>query len=132
MDAAQALADLSEISSQIQAAVLFDEQGAVVASTPTAEGRGAELAAAAQELLAAAGPLGAGGGKLAQLEAATEAGSVFVVDGGQQRIVAVTAPQPTVGLVFYDLKSCLRSAAEAPKPKRRTRRKKAEDAGDAA
>ena len=33
MDAAQALADLTEISSQIEAAVLFDEQGTVAGST---------------------------------------------------------------------------------------------------
>ena len=33
MDAKQALADLTEISSQIQAAVVFDDQGKVAAST---------------------------------------------------------------------------------------------------
>jgi hypothetical protein len=27
-------------------------------------------------------------------------------------IAATTSPEPTVGLVFYDLKSCLRSLAE--------------------
>ena len=33
MDASQALADLTEISSQIEAAVLFDDAGAVLGST---------------------------------------------------------------------------------------------------
>jgi hypothetical protein len=32
-----------------------------------------------------------------------------------------------VGLVFYDLKSCLRGAAEEPAKPKRTRRKKADD-----
>jgi hypothetical protein len=45
--------------------------------------------------------------------------------------VATTAPDPTVGLVFYDLKSCLRGSADAEpeKPKRR-RRAAAKDNGD--
>jgi hypothetical protein len=39
---------------------------------------------------------------------------VLVVRDVRRRIVATTQPDPTVGLVFYDLKSCLReSAAEA-------------------
>jgi predicted regulator of Ras-like GTPase activity (Roadblock/LC7/MglB family) len=132
MDAAQALADLTEISSQIEAAVLFDESGSVLASTLADEARAAELARAAAELLDAAGEVQAGGGTLTQLDAATLDGSVFVVRDGERRIAATTAPEPTVGLVFYDLKSCLRNVAEEPaKPKpRRPRKKKAE--GDAA
>ena len=62
--------------------------------------------------LAAAAPL-------TQLEAATSEGSVFVVAEGPTRIAATTAPEPTVGLVFYDLKSALRSIAEKPAPKKR-------------
>jgi hypothetical protein len=55
---------------------------------------------------------------LAQVEVATAAGSVFVVRDGARLIVATTSPEPTVGLVFYDLKTCLRSI-DQPKPKRR-------------
>ena len=71
---------------------------------------------------------------LTQLEAATRGGSVFVVRDGGRRIAATTRPEPTVGLVFYDLKSCLRQLEEEPgeKPKRRPRKKKAETgSGDA-
>ena len=32
-------------------------------------------------------------------------------------IAATTVPEPTVGLVFYDLKTCLRALGEAEKPK---------------
>jgi predicted regulator of Ras-like GTPase activity (Roadblock/LC7/MglB family) len=130
MDAAQALADLTEISSQIRAAVLFDEAGEIAASTVTDEGRAHELAQSAAELLEAAEGLRVGGEEeLTQLEAATTDGSVFVVRQGPRRIVATTNPEPTVGLVFYDLKSCLRGVedeAEQPKPRRRTRKKKDE------
>jgi hypothetical protein len=53
-----------------------------------------------------------GPGALTQLEAATLAGSVFVVRDYGRVITATTGPEPTVGLVFYDLKTCLRNAAD--------------------
>ena len=126
MDAAQALADLTEISSQIEAAVLFDESGAVQGSTLADEAAAGELAHAAADLLERAGRLRSEGA-VTQLEAATAVGSVFVVADGARRIAATTAPAPTVGLVFYDLKSCLRSAAEEPPKPKRTRKKKPAD-----
>ena len=43
--------------------------------------------------------------------AATLDGSVFVVRDHGRVLAATTPPEPTVGLVFYDLKSCLRSIA---------------------
>jgi predicted regulator of Ras-like GTPase activity (Roadblock/LC7/MglB family) len=125
MDAAQALADLTEISSQIEAAVLFDDAGTVQGSTLPDEQAAAVLARAAAELLERADRFHAGG-EIMQLEAATDAGSVFVVRGGSRRIAATTPPQPTVGLVFYDLKSALRNADADPQPKRAPRRKKAD------
>ncbi len=136
MDAAQALADLAEISSQIEAAVLVGEDGAVLAST-LPEDAAAELARGAAELLEGAGGFRGGDARVTQLEASTPEGSVFVVREGERAIVATTVPQPTVGLVFYDLKSCLRGAGEPAKPKRRRRaapkqEPPQEDAGDAA
>jgi predicted regulator of Ras-like GTPase activity (Roadblock/LC7/MglB family) len=126
MDAAQALADLTEISSQIQAAVLFDESGAVQGSTLADERAAQALAQAGADLLARAGGFRAEG-DVSQLEASTAAGSVFVVRDGSRRIAATTGPAPTVGLVFYDLKSALHGAdGEQAKPKR-PRRKKADD-----
>lgn len=143
MDAAQALADLTEISSQIQAAALIDGDGRVEASTLADDTRAQAFARAARELLGAADAVrSTGGDSLTQLEVATAEGSVFVVRDGERTIAATTSAEPTVGLVFYDLKSCLRSASaeesapveapEEPKPKRR--RKKADEetpAGDA-
>ena len=127
VDAAQALADLTEISSQIEAAVLFDETGTVQGST-LANGASAQaLAQAGAQLLEQAGGLRSDPGEVTQLEAATVGGSVFVVRDGEQRIAATTGPAPTVGLVFYDLKSCLRRL-DPPKPKRRRAPKKEADA----
>jgi len=125
MDAAQALADMTEISSQIEAAVLFDESGEVAGSTLGNERAAAELARAAGALLAQGAALGSGA--VTQVEAATPAGSVFVVRDGPRLIAATTTPDPTTGLVFYDLKSCLRDAAPAEKPKRRRTTKKETD-----
>jgi predicted regulator of Ras-like GTPase activity (Roadblock/LC7/MglB family) len=126
MDAAQALADLTEISSQIEAAVLFDESGAVLGSTLANTAAAEGVARAAGELLERAGAFRSEG-SITQLEASTAGGSVFVVRDEARRIAATTGPTPTVGLVFYDLKSALRNTdAEASKPKR-ARRKKSDD-----
>ena len=133
MDAAQALADLTEISTQIQAALIADEKGAVLASTFAADATAGQVARSALELLAAAEDTGRDGTvRLTQVLAAAGAGSVFVVRGDDRIAIAITGPEPTVGLVFYDLKTCLRlSAPEQPekptKSRSSTRGKNAEE-----
>jgi predicted regulator of Ras-like GTPase activity (Roadblock/LC7/MglB family) len=129
---AQALADLTEISSQIESAVAFDREGTVLASTVD-DDRAGRLASTALELLRAAEEQGADGKELAQLDVALQDGSVFVVRDGDRLIAATTTPEPTAGLVFYDLKSALRGLGEPEKPKRaparRTTPRKKKDAG---
>jgi predicted regulator of Ras-like GTPase activity (Roadblock/LC7/MglB family) len=131
MDAAQALADLTEISSQIEGAVLAGSDGSVAASTLANEGRSGAVATAAAELLRAAEDTrGEGSEHLVQLQAATPEGSVFLVRDDRHVVAAVTRPDPTVGLVFYDLKTCLRllgEQAEAEKKPARKRRKPASE-----
>jgi predicted regulator of Ras-like GTPase activity (Roadblock/LC7/MglB family) len=130
MDAAQALADLTEISSQIEAAILA-EGGSVSASTFADEKRGEAVAAAAADLVQAADEARSDD-RLVQLQAALPDGSVFVVRDDERLAVAVTGADPTVGLVFYDLKTCLRLAgeeAEGEKKTARRRRKKEEAEG---
>jgi predicted regulator of Ras-like GTPase activity (Roadblock/LC7/MglB family) len=111
----QALADLTEISMQIETAVVFDREGTVVAATVDDEQAG-KLAATALDLFRAAeehgAHPGAEAGNLVQLDVALKDGSVFVVRDEDRLVVATTAPEPTVGLVFYDLKSCLRRLGE--------------------
>ena len=134
MDAASALADLIEISSQVDVAVVLDDAGAVVASTLDDAERSARLARSALDLLGAADKRFESGGRaLTQLEAALREGSVFVARDEGRSIVATTSPEPTSGLVFYDLKTCLRSLAESTpeaKPPRPKRRKPKAQAGD--
>jgi predicted regulator of Ras-like GTPase activity (Roadblock/LC7/MglB family) len=114
----QALAELTELSTQVHAAAIFDRDGKVAASTLVG-GRGDWLASAAKALLDAAESLrGEGETAVTQLEAATPEGSVFVVREGDRVVTAVTGREPTAGLVFYDLKRCLQSVSEE-KPKRK-------------
>jgi predicted regulator of Ras-like GTPase activity (Roadblock/LC7/MglB family) len=116
--AEKALSELTDISSQVRAAVLFDGGGNVLASTLPAE-RAEGFAAAAKLLWEQAEVVrDDDAAKLTQLEAATKDGSVFVVREADQTLAAVTLPEPTAGLVFYDLRSALRAAGEKPKKRR--------------
>ena len=112
--AADALAHLTEISTQIKAAVVLDRAGTVQASTVDDE-RAGRIATSALELFRQADAQR--DQELVQLDAALSGGSVFVVRDEERLIAATTTPGPTAGLVFYDLKSALRSFAEPPKPK---------------
>ena len=140
MDAAQALADLTEVSAQIEAAVLAEHDGSVVASTLADESASKALAEAAADLLSAAEDVRSepGSEPLVQVEGAVHDGSVFVAKDDRRLVAAVTKPRPTVGLVFYDLKTCLRmlereEEAKATKTatRRRTTKKKTEEADGA-
>ncbi|HSB38380.1 MAG TPA: roadblock/LC7 domain-containing protein [Gaiellaceae bacterium] len=133
--AADALSHLTEISTQIQAAVVFDREGTVLGSIVDDE-RAGRLAEKALELYRAAEQRG--GRELVQLDVALADGTVFVVRDADRLIAATTGPEPTVGLVFYDLKTCLRGFGEElakpkPRPKRapakRTTTRKKKDAG---
>jgi predicted regulator of Ras-like GTPase activity (Roadblock/LC7/MglB family) len=132
MDAASALADLLEISSQVETAVVLGEDGAPVASSAADPESTERLAAAGRDLLAAADESTATGDRtLTQLEVALAHGSVFAVRDGGRAIVATTSARPTSGLVFYDLKTCLRALADAEAPKAKPRRARKAEPADA-
>jgi predicted regulator of Ras-like GTPase activity (Roadblock/LC7/MglB family) len=133
MDAAQALADLTEISSQVVHVAIVEDDGTVLATTIADAGRASRFVEGVTTLLEEADGLRQSRGLpgLSQLEAATLEGSVFVVRRGNRVIAATTRPDPTVGLVFYDLKHCLRSIEEAPSADGAARRPR-KKAGDAA
>ena len=132
MDAARALADLTEVSSQVRGAVIVDAGGVAVASTFPA-GTSERVGVAASALLCAARemPRESGRAELTQLEAALPGVSVFVVDDGAHAIAAVTERNPTTGLVFYDLKTALRRAFEDEEKERNKPRRKAKKDADA-
>jgi len=133
MDAAQALADLTEISSQVVHVAIVDEQGAILASTIPDPGRAERFLDGVRRLLEEADGVRQSRGlaDLSQLEAATLDGSVFVVRREGRMIAATTRPDPTVGLVFYDLKHCLRSIDAPPAQNRTTPRRSRTSAADA-
>ena len=132
MDAASALSDLTEISSQVDAAVVFADDGAVVASSFGDESRTEKLARVGRSLLEEAERVPAGQKRtLTRLEVALPQGTVFVARGSGVAIVATTSPSPASGLVFHDLETCLRAVAETvekPARRRTTRKKKPVDA----
>ena len=114
MQPTEALNDLKQISVQIVHALLTDRDGGLVASTLDAQPAAERLALLSRELWEAAEEARAelGRDELVQLEAATAEGSVFLTRDERHGIVATTGRDPTVGLVFYDLKACLRSLAQ--------------------
>ena len=126
MDAAQALGELTGLSSQITAAVALGGDGAVLAGSP--EHASESLASSALELVRAAAELGSDGTHPTRVEVELDDGAMFVVREGDVTVAATTGPSPTSGLVVYDLRTCAQAiAAPAPK-KRRARKPKEADA----
>ena len=107
MDAAVALADLVEISPQIEAAAVVAGDGELAGSVGIPEARGDLLARAVRELLEGAASFRSDQGRVTQLHAELAGGDVFAVAEGERTIVAVARERTASGLVFYDLKRCL-------------------------
>jgi predicted regulator of Ras-like GTPase activity (Roadblock/LC7/MglB family) len=128
MDAPAVLERLREISSQVRSAVIFERGGKVLGSTLADEERANRVAEEAAGLLDEAERRRANESEteteFAQLEVALRGGSVFVVRHDDRVIAATTSPEPTVGLVFYDLKSCLRELESSPPPKKAPARRR--------
>lgn len=118
MDGHEALADLKQISVQIEAAVIADHGGAVMACSPDDAATGELLGRLAREIWEAADASRRDLGRdaLTQVELSTAQGSVFVVRDDRHVLLATTAPDPTVGLVFYDLKSALHALDGQTRP----------------
>jgi predicted regulator of Ras-like GTPase activity (Roadblock/LC7/MglB family) len=126
VDAAQAIRELMELSSQIEAAAVLGADGKVVASSSEDEHVAGRLASSGLELMAAASELGAQQ-EASRVEVELEGGALFVVREGAHTIVARTGSEPTAGLVVYDLRTSLRSIDEPAPKKRRASRAKKED-----
>jgi len=126
MDPAQALEELHELSSQIAAAAVLAPDGTVLASTDDDPVATAALAGATMEILAAAAELTTPARGVTRVEVELQEGALFVLREGERTIAARTGPQPTSGLVVYDLRTCLQRIAEPeakPTPKRASRKK---------
>ena len=126
MDAAQALAELRELSSQVERAVVLEAGGEILAGTDDDRAELDALAGASLALVAAAGDLHATAADVVRAEVELAEGGLFVLREGGRTIGATTGPGPTSGLVVYDLRTCLRAIDDKPK-RRRTAKKTAAD-----
>ena len=119
MDAEQALSELTEISSQIEFALIFDSRGELIGTT-LADRRVAEsLAFGATALFACSRRVAAEErGEPIQIELTYAEGSILLAREGDLRILAVTSSDPIAGLTFFELKTCLQKLIDA-KPKKR-------------
>src|SRR3954452_22563837 len=90
MDGAQALADLTEISAQIEAAVLADHDGSLVASTLGDEKTSKSFGAAAAGLPSEASALRSepGSEPLVQVQGPVDEGSIFVAKDDRHLVAA--------------------------------------------
>jgi predicted regulator of Ras-like GTPase activity (Roadblock/LC7/MglB family) len=126
MDAAQALKELMELSSQITLAVVLGTDGEVLATSSDDPTAAAGLAASTVELVAAAADLGSDGRDVTRVEVELEEGALFVVREAGHTVAATTGANPTSGLVIYDLRTCAQ-AITPPEPKKRRARKAKEE-----
>jgi len=113
MEAARALADLVEISPQIEAAAIVSGEGELAGSVGVPEARAGVVARSVRELLDSAAAYRSDEGRVTQLHAQLVGGDLFAVTGaGERTIVAVTGGRVPPGLVFYDLRRCLAAVAD--------------------
>jgi hypothetical protein len=86
MDVVQALAELTELSSQVERAVVLDEAGNVLGSTLPDGSATERLAVAARDLAAAAAELHSGEREVTRVEVELSGGAVFVLREGGRTI----------------------------------------------
>lgn len=125
MDAEQALAELLELSSQVEQALVLRADGSVLASSSGDSPATDALARGALDLVAAAFELRSAQ-EVTRVEVELEEGGVFVLREGGRTIAAKTNPGATPGLVVYDLRTCLEHIDDA-KPKRQRKSKATEE-----
>lgn len=110
MNPDRALDELMEVSLQVRRAFVLDGGGQVLAESGTAGGSPIDAAGLLDAADEAARLLGRP--PVTQLEVGVGGAGVYAVrDEAGRAAVAVTDPDATAGLVFYDLRQVLRSVA---------------------
>jgi hypothetical protein len=112
MDASAALSELVELSTQVVDVVIARAGGEVEASRTAGDARARELASAGEALLAGAAAVRPHAAAVERVHVDLERGAVVVVRDGGRSITATTVPEPTAGLVAFDLHTALRRAAQ--------------------
>lgn len=110
MSVDEAIHDLLNFSTDIRSVAVLDQGGEVVAAAPTAasDALGGTAAGLWAEAQLCAGL--SDGTQLDHVVVQDETGAVGMVREGDRLIVAVTGPRPAVGLLLFDLRTCLRDA----------------------
>ena len=127
MEAAQALRELMELTSQITSAIVLEANGSVLAASSEDPATVDALTASTLDLVAAASELGSEVREVTRVEVELDEGAFFVIREGGRTVAAVTGPTPTSGLVVYDLRTCAQ-AIDASEPKKRRASRKKESA----
>jgi predicted regulator of Ras-like GTPase activity (Roadblock/LC7/MglB family) len=112
----EAIADLLDVSPQVETVVIARRDGQVVGhSLHERPAAATAFAAACRDILeqAETARLELDREPVTQCEIATGHAHVFVVADAERYVGAVTPVDPTVGLVFYDLKTALRTLRES-------------------
>ena len=103
----EAIRELLAVSTDIRRIAVLGPGGELLGAGPGAVG--AQVGEAATRLWdAAVGRAAAlGEAPLEHVVVREEAGSVAVVQEGERRITALTGPDPALGLLLFDLRTCL-------------------------
>jgi hypothetical protein len=106
----EAIRDLLDISTDIRSVAVLGTESETIASGPRAAGSG--LAAAADRLwnAASASASATDAAALDHIVVQDAAGAVAVLQADGRRIAALTGAQPAVGLLLFDLRTCLSDA----------------------
>lgn len=106
----EAIRDLLNVSTDIQGVAVLGPEGDIAAAGPGAVA--ADLAAAAGRLWEAAVERAAALGEspLDHMVVQDANGAVAMLAAHGRRIAAVTGPRPAVGLLLFDLRTCLGDA----------------------
>jgi len=106
----EAIRDLLNVSTDIQGVAVLGPEGDIAAAGPGAVA--ADLAATAGRLWEAAVERAAALGEspLDHMVVQDANGAVAMLAAHGRRIAAVTAPRPAVGLLLFDLRTCLGDA----------------------
>ena len=99
------------MSTDITAVAVIDASGGVVACAPGVAGAG--FAEATEALWSAASRRAAAAAGLEHVIVPAGDAVVAVVEAHGHRAVAVTGPRPAVGLLLFDLRTCLGDAFAA-------------------
>jgi predicted regulator of Ras-like GTPase activity (Roadblock/LC7/MglB family) len=110
MSADEAVHDLLNFSTDTRSVAVLDAAGEVVAAAPAAAS--AALAAAATGLWGAAEACASGSSQSAldYVVVQDPEYGVAMLREGERCIVALTGPKPAVGLLLFDLRTCLSDA----------------------